>query len=121
MQCRPFLVAMSLTVPLLVAGCGRPKGDPEPDMRVIDCAIGFGGTLTRQCQVEQAGALLIVHEPGGAFRRFRKVGDGRGVVAADGMEPAHVAWVGDGLLEVTVGPDRYRFPASVKPDDAPTP
>jgi hypothetical protein len=38
------------------------------------------------------------------------------VVAADGVVPAQVAWLADGRLEVTVGTDRYRFPAKVKAD-----
>ncbi len=101
---------------LLLAGCGRPKGDPEPQMRKIDCALAGATDFAPRCQVEQAGDMLIVHEPDGAFRRFRKVDDGRGVVAADGMEDAHVAWVADGVLEVTVGQDRFRFPAKLKPD-----
>jgi len=111
MRTAPVLIAL-----LLLAGCGRPKGDPEPDTRKIDCALGGATAFAPQCQVEQSGAMLIVHEPGGAFRRFRKVDDGRGVVVADGMEDAHVAWIADGVLEVVVGNDRYRFPAKVKPD-----
>jgi hypothetical protein len=43
------------------------------------------------------------------------------VVEADGVEPARVAWLDDGRLEVTVGGDRYRFPAKVKPDGAAKP
>jgi hypothetical protein len=47
-----------------------------------------------------------------------KVDDGRGVIAAAGVEsPCGLA---DGWLEVTVGSDRYRFPAKVK-DDEPSP
>ncbi len=101
---------------LMLAACGRPAGDPEPDMRTIDCALAGAGAFVPQCQVEQAAGLLIVHHPGGGFRRLRKVDDGRGVVAADGIEQAQVAWIADGRLEVTVGQDRYRFPAKVRPD-----
>ena len=108
----------SLLFPIvLLAGCGRPAGDPEPDMRAIDCALAGSATFG-QCRVEQAGAILVVHHPDGGFRRLRKVDDGRGVVSADGAEQAHVAWIPDGRLEVTVGSDRYRFPAKVKPDAA---
>jgi len=105
-----------LLIPLLLAGCGRPAGDPEPAMRTIDCALGASSTFAAQCQVESAGMILVVHQPGGAFRRLRKVDDGRGVVSADGVEEAQVAWIPDGRLEVAVGQDRYRFPAKVKPD-----
>ena len=110
-----------LVVVLVLSGCGRPVGDAEPEMRVIDCAVGGATVFAAQCQVEQAGPVLVVHQPGGGFRRLRKVDDGRGVMAADGIEPAQVAWIADGRLEVTVGTDRYRFPATVKPDAAPKP
>lgn len=85
-------------------------------MRVIDCALHGRETFAPDCRVEQAGKLLVVHHADGGFRRLEKVDDGRGVIAADGIEPAHVAWIADGRLEVTVGSDRYRFPARVKPD-----
>ena len=38
--------------------------------------------------------------------------DGRGLVSADGSEPAKVTVVGDGLIEVAVAGDRYRLPAN---------
>lgn len=101
---------------VLLAGCGRPAGDPEPEMRVIDCALHGRETFAPDCRVEQSGKLLVVHHADGGFRRLEKVDDGRGVIAADGIEPAHVAWIPDGRLEVTLGQDRYRFPARVKPD-----
>jgi hypothetical protein len=106
---------------MLPAGCGRPAGDPEPDMRTIDCALAGASAFAGQCRVEQAGGVLVVHHPDGGFRRLRKVDDGRGVVSADGMEEAHVAWIPDGRLEVAVGSDRYRFPATMKPDNAQRP
>ena len=40
--------------------------------------------------------------------------DGRGVIAADGSEPAKVMIIGDGVIEVAVGGDRYRLPANTK-------
>jgi hypothetical protein len=111
----------SILIPIvLLAGCGRPAGDPEPDMRTIDCALA-GSSTFGHCLVEQAGDNLVVHHPDGGFRRLHKVDDGRGVISADGVEEAHVAWILDGRLEVVVGSDRYRFPAKVKPDDGPKP
>ncbi len=104
---------------LLLAGCGRPAGDPEPEMRTIDCALSGSTAFAPQCRVEQVGNVLVVHRPDGGFRRLRKVSDGRGVIAADGIEAAHVSWIADGRLEVALAQDRYRFPAAVKPDDAP--
>ena len=90
--------------------------DAEDDGRVL-CARGQA-MLQRSCTVEQMqgedGLLLTLRHPGGGFRRLRVTGDGRGVVAADGAEPAKVAVVGPGDIEVTVGEDRYRLPATIK-------
>lgn len=104
-----------------LAACGQGGGAaPEPPMVTIDCATGGATAFRRDCRVEPvvegARHLLVVHHPDGGFRRLLKVDDGRGVVAADGVEAARVAWLGDGRLEVTLGGDRYRFPAKVKPD-----
>jgi phage tail sheath gpL-like len=48
------------------------------------------------------------------------VDDGRGVVSADGADEATAQWSSEGVLEVSVAGDRYRFPARMK-DDAPQP
>ena len=84
----------------------------------IDCAVGGSTDFKRTCQVEREIAsgelvLTIRHEDGG-FRRLRVLKDGRGVVAADGAEPAVVHALGANAIEVTVGGDRYRLPATVK-------
>ncbi|NKJ41811.1 MULTISPECIES: hypothetical protein [unclassified Novosphingobium] len=109
-----------------LAACGQGTGSaPEPPMVTIECATDGAGAFKRDCRVEPVVEgtrhLLIVHHPGGGFRRLLKVDDGRGVVAADGVVPAQVAWLADGRLEVTVGGDRYRFPAKVKADGPKTP
>ena len=39
--------------------------------------------------------------------------DGRGVIAADGAEPAKVTVVGTDGIEVSIGGDRYRLPATI--------
>lgn len=106
---------------LALAGCGQGGGGtPEPPMVTIECATDGAAAFARDCKVEpvvEGGRhLLVVHHPSGGFRRLLKVDDGRGVVAADGVVPAQVAWLADGRLEVTVGTDRYRFPAKVKAD-----
>lgn len=50
----------------------------------------------------------------GGFRRLLVTHDGRGVVAADGAEAAVVATVADNMIEVTLGNDRIRLPATVR-------
>jgi hypothetical protein len=84
----------------------------------IECAIGGAAAFTRTCTVERESSngdlvLLIRHADGG-FRRFRVLTDGRGVVAADGAEPAVTQLLGPKAIEVSVGADRYRLPATVK-------
>ena len=51
---------------------------------------------------------------GGGFRRLQVATDGRGVIAADGADVASVKVVSPGSIEVAVGDDRYRLPATVK-------
>ncbi|WP_408587324.1 hypothetical protein [Novosphingobium sp.] len=116
-------------LPLLaLAACGQ-GGEVGPPLRHIDCALAGATAFKPDCTVEPAvqngRTVLVVAAPDGMFRRFEKVGDGRGVIVADGVEQSTAHWVADGVLEVSVGQDRYRFPASLKPDtspsDAPTP
>jgi hypothetical protein len=119
-----------LALPLALAACGGPAGnassleEAEAQARSdaasngsIDCAIGGAG-FKRNCTVERETAngelmLTIRHEDGG-FRRFKVMKDGSGVVAADGAEPAVVHVVGTSGIEVQVGADKYRLPATVK-------
>jgi len=90
---------------------------PEDDGRIA-CALAGSTEFTRACtveRVEQDGKLsLVVRHPDGGFRRFEVLTDGRGVAVADGSEQAETALVGS-ELEVVVGNDAYRFPASRKP------
>ena len=107
----------------MLGACSKPA--PTVAMRHIDCALAGAATFSPDCGVEEAHAggraFLVVQNRDGSFRRFEKVADGRGVIAADGVQEARAGWLPDGRLEVTVGHDRYRFPAKVKPDDAPRP
>lgn len=93
-------------------------------MRHIDCALAGAAEFKPDCTVEEAvqngRTMLVVAAPDGMFRRFEKVSDGRGVIVADGVEEALAHWVADGKLEVAVGGDRYRFPASLKDDTGPS-
>jgi hypothetical protein len=119
---------------LATAGCGRSadqlantaaldhaeaqaQAEAEDDGRVL-CARG-GAALEQTCTVEQTqgsdGLVLTLRHPDGGFRRLKVTRDGRGVVAADGADAARVAVIGPGVIEVTVGTDRYRLPATVKP------
>ncbi|MFN3468444.1 MAG: hypothetical protein ACK4G2_00810 [Novosphingobium sp.] len=110
------LAAMALT------GCSR--GEDKPQGRVIDCQLAGAAKFAPDCFVQDSRVgdrrFLIVQHRDGAFRRFEMVDDGRGVIAADGADEATARWSAEGVLEVTVAGDRYRFPAQVKAD-APQP
>jgi len=82
------------------------------------CGLGDETECTEQCDAErvQNGERreLVMRHPDGGFRRFEIVSDGRGLVAADGSEEAVVTPLTDGRIQLSVGGDRYRLPATVK-------
>ena len=88
------------------------------DDGLLNCAVGAAATLSRVCSVERQesdrGLLLTIRHPDGGFRRLLVTEDGRGVVAADGAQPAQVTLVGANEIEVALGDDIYRLPATVK-------
>jgi hypothetical protein len=113
---------MAVAAPLLVlAGCSPSASEPPPeDASRIACALAAAAAFARDCWVEQhrAGASLqlVVRHPDGAFRVFDVLTDGHGLATADGADAAQVA-LADGGIEVAVGTDRYRFPATIAGDD----
>lgn len=108
---------------LLLAACS--SGSEPPPVAAgdehVDCAVGGSAQLKPVCSVERAevdGRLtLVVRHPDGAFRRFDVTDDGTGLAVADGAEQA-VTHLEDGKLDVTVGADRYLFPATETTDAA---
>lgn len=111
-------------VAFATGGCDRrPDEAPQVasgDMKIA-CALGGAKQFSAACDMERTGVegmrLLIVRHPDGAFRRFEVLTDGRGVAVADGAEEARLALDGK-ELEVAVGSDRYRFPATRIDSDA---
>ena len=105
----------------LLAACSPgATGAPPPDEdSLIECALAGAGAFSRDCSVERGredGALVLtVRHPDGGFRRFLATDDGTGLAPADGAEPATVTLREEGI-EVAVGADRYRFPATVAGD-----
>ena len=117
---------------LTLAACGEPRTDHatlakiEASQRArqdasgnIVCAHDGSHDFARTCTLERsesaAGLVLTVRHPDGAFHRLLVTRDGRGVIAADGAEQAVVAVIGTGEIEVALGGDRYRLPATVRP------
>ncbi|WP_239987363.1 hypothetical protein [Sphingosinithalassobacter portus] len=80
-----------------------------------DGATGFSRVCTIDRTPTQDGLYLTIRQPSGGFRRLLVTNDGRGVIAADGAEQSVVTPISDSEIEVAVGKDRYRLPATVKP------
>ena len=82
----------------------------------IECALEGAKLFDRTCTVQEmsgeGGAVLIVGRSNVGYRRLQITADGRGVVSADGAELAKVSIVGDNVIEVAIGNDRYRLPAN---------
>lgn len=119
------IVAALLSLPLAACGRGQPSSEQiaarqrtetAGDTRIA-CARG-DAAFASDCTIEQAqgedGLILTVRHPDGAFRRLLVTKDGRGVIAADGAEVAKVMITGANGIEVALGGDRYRLPATVK-------
>ncbi|MGB3166921.1 MAG: hypothetical protein WBA68_09120 [Alteraurantiacibacter sp.] len=96
---------------LLLAACSQ--GADAPEGASIECALGGAASFAPECTMQRADAegskLLVVRHPDGGFRRFELGVPGKGIVTADGVEQASVQR-GEGVVEVTVGADRYRLP-----------
>lgn len=119
---------------LLLAGCGSADqpanqatlAQTEADSRVkaaddgrLDCAPAGETAFQRSCLIDQArdeagNLVLTVSHPDGSFRRLLVTTDGRGVIAADGAEKALVTTINPREIEVSLGGNRYRLPATVK-------
>lgn len=114
-----------MLIPLVLAACDKPSqddggtvADAAAKAASVPCALGGAKGFDANCTVERTvsgdGLLLVMHHPDGGFRRLLVATDGRGVTTADGSDQATIKLVGPGLIEVDVGEDRYRLPATVK-------
>ncbi|MDT9597530.1 hypothetical protein [Sphingosinicella rhizophila] len=110
---------------LLLASCGNPDSGREEafasaaeDSDRIACAVEGSAVFERRCTVERIqgvdGLTLTLRAPSGGFRRLLVTDDGRGVIAADGADPAIISVRGDNQIEVAIAGDRYQLPATVK-------
>lgn len=118
---------------LLLAACSDRPADTQVLAKVeadqsaaaaddgrVKCALAGADSFERACTVERTqearGLVLTMRHPDGGFRRLLVTKDGRGVIAADGAQPAKVAIVDPTEIEVALGDDVYRLPATVKAD-----
>lgn len=113
---------------LALAGCDRTPDNGElaaaeargsreaAENGRIECALEGTKLFDRTCTIEEMsgenGAILVVGRGNVGYRRLQITTDGRGVVSADGAEPAKVTIVDDNVIEVAIGNDRYRLPAN---------
>ena len=109
----------SLLLLTLCAAACSPGASPGPaEDHKLECALAGSARFERVCRVERTsggeGLMLTLRAPDGGFRRLLVTRDGRGVVAADGAEQAVVTVLDQGAIEVALGGDRYRLPATVK-------
>ena len=122
---RILAVVLLCSLPLAACGRGQPSSEQVAaqqrtetagDSRIA-CAQG-DAAFASTCTIEQAqgkdGLVLTIRHPDGAFRRLLVTQDGRGVIAADGAEVAKVTITGTSGIEVALGGNRYRLPATVK-------
>ncbi len=124
---RSLLAPLLLT--LALAGCdqsspgvGQTTADASKGASV-PCALAGASSFGAACTVERMnsadGLVLVMHHPDGGFRRLLVATDGRGVMAADGSDQASITVVDPGTIEVGIGGDRYRLPATVKGQASP--
>jgi hypothetical protein len=119
---------LSIMFLLLLAACGDAGKATEEALAAseqkaaedgrIACAVDGAASIARDCTMERLsgpeGTTLTMRHPSGAFRRLLVTTDGRGVVAADGADPAVVSVISEGRIEVAIAGDRYQLPATVK-------
>lgn len=110
------ILGATLLSALALTGCSGDDELPAGRTRV-DCRPVGGAPFDGACTVERMksddGTVLVLRSPDGGFRRLLIVGDGRGVVAADGAEPVAVAPAGAAHIVATIGGMQYRLPARV--------
>ena len=116
---------------LLLAACSQESANTQAlavaeanqaaeaaDDGLVNCAVDGAEAFSRVCLLDRQqtsdGLVLTIRHPDGGFRRLKVTSDGHGVAAADGAQPAEVAITGPGEIEVGVGDDHYRLPATIK-------
>lgn len=119
-----------LPLSLALAACGgdsdiRQKEEVSSAEDKIECALAGSTAFERACTTEQIAGegvtMLVIRHPDGGFRRFDILTDGRGLAPADGFDETEINLLGNGMIEVSSGDDRYRLPAQIKGQDVPAP
>ena len=114
------IAAVLLSLGLVSCGEGEESAAKEPPRgEAIECAIGGAEQFERTCRMEmredESGLTLTIRNALGGFRRILLPRDNSGAVAADGAERTRVTILPDDRVEVAIGGDRYRLPATIGP------
>ncbi len=108
----PHPAPSAVLMALLASGCG---GAPEPAPAQILCRPQGSVAFVPVCAMDRADhGVIILRKPDGGFRRIRVVADARAVIAADGAEPASVRISAPSEIEISIGGDAFRLPATLK-------
>ena len=93
----------------LLAGCGSPESPPSPGDD-IECAIGEGAEFASVCKLERVAGTneIILHHPDGGFRRITFDPATDTLAPLDGADPL-VLEKGEGVIQFSIGSDRYRL------------
>ena len=86
---------------------------------MVACALDGVEQFAQVCSVERNGAQVTVRRPDGGFRRF-EIGTDGGVNSLDGADPTTATALAEGMVELTIGDDRYRLKPE-EPANAPKP
>ncbi len=110
----PATALMLLGLSIIAGACSAPEG-AQAGSETVPCALAGSGPLDQSCSVVRErtprGALLTLTAPDGGFRRLLVTEDGRGVIPADGAEPAVVTLRDGNRAEIAIAGERYLLPA----------
>ena len=118
---KPLMLSLSKHVRwaglFLLASCAQPPAEPKAE--AIACAIDGAADFADLCTVERNGVQVIVHHPDGGFRQLEITSNGA-ITALDGADAAQSVAIANGMVEVQLKGDRYRFRREA-PTNAPQP
>ena len=103
---------------MALAACSNNANQRDPNAELVECALDGAADYAKDCTIERSGSaeglVLTIGREDKGYRRFLVTKDGTGVRAADGAEAATIAIVDNGMVDVKVGKDKYRLPATIK-------
>ena len=114
----PIYSLLTVVGAFALTACSSGNNQRDPNAELVDCALDGAADLSKDCTVERSGAndgmVLTVGREDKGYRRLLVTKDGTGVRTADGAESASIAVAENDMVDVTVGKDRYRLPATIK-------